>query len=113
MYKITVKNLAIIKIKKLLLEKYYYISMENFNISNNEEPISSLRWALYIFLSGIPLVGLILLIVWALGDGNIHRKNWARGMFIIYLIGIAIVIFSFMFLGLGGLFLSSLNSSQH
>ena len=34
-------------------------------------------WILNIFLSSIPLVGLILMIVWATDKSNIIRKNWA------------------------------------
>ncbi|MDB4091140.1 hypothetical protein N9528_02310 [Crocinitomicaceae bacterium] len=34
-------------------------------------------WILNIFLASIPLVGLILMIVWATDKSNINRKNWA------------------------------------
>tara|TARA_B100001758_G_scaffold220317_1_gene208961 strand:- start:3000 stop:3416 length:417 start_codon:yes stop_codon:yes gene_type:complete len=35
------------------------------------------NWILNIFLTSIPLVGLILMIVWATDKSNINRKNWA------------------------------------
>lgn len=62
-----------------------------------QKTLSSMDWALYIFISTIPVIGFIALLVWALGDGNVHRKNWARGMFLIYLIG-AILIFALVVL---------------
>lgn len=68
----------------------------------NQRPLNFKEWALNIFLSGIPLVGLILLLVWAFNDsGNIHRKEWAKGMLLIYLIIIVLwILFAIFFGGL-------------
>jgi len=70
--------------------------------------ISPGKWALYIFISGIPLVGFIMLLVWAFGnDNNITRQNWAKGMLLIMLIVIILYVLFFVLLGgaalLGGL----------
>lgn len=62
-------------------------------------------WVITIFLTAIPLVGLILLFVWAFGnDGNQTRANWAKANLIVaaILIGfwtiIILPIFGFAFL---------------
>ncbi|MDD2374759.1 MAG: zinc ribbon domain-containing protein [Eubacteriales bacterium] len=49
-----------------------------------------------IILSAIPLVGLILLLVWAFGsDTNANKKNFARAMLIMMIIGVVLsIIFS-------------------
>lgn len=71
-------------------------------LPNDQKPLNFKEWALNIFLAGIPLVGLILLLVWAFNDsGNIHRKEWAKGMLLIYLIFIILwVLFFFVFGGI-------------
>lgn len=60
------------------------------------------EWALVIFVSGLPIIGLIMLLVWAFSnDGNIHRRNWAQGTLIIYVIGFVIAMaFLFLFGGI-------------
>ena len=36
------------------------------------------KWALYIFVAGLPLIGLIMLLVWGFSsDTNTTRQNWA------------------------------------
>ncbi|HET8839331.1 MAG TPA: hypothetical protein VFM82_10105 [Flavobacteriaceae bacterium] len=68
----------------------------------NRKPLNFKEWALYIFLSGLPLIGLILLLVWAFNDsGNIHRKEWAKGMLLIYLI--LIIFWMLILFAFGGL----------
>jgi len=43
------------------------------------QTMSVTDWLINLVLAAIPLVGLILLFVWAFGnDGNITRKNWAK-----------------------------------
>lgn len=70
-------------------------------VPQEQLPLNFKEWALNIFLSGIPLIGLILLLIWAFNDsGNIHRKAWAKGMLLIYLIIIIIwILFMFVFGG--------------
>lgn len=72
----------------------------------DQKPLNFKEWALNIFLAGLPLIGLILLLVWAFNDsGNMHRKEWAKGMLLIYVIAIilsALVVFLFGGLALIG-----------
>jgi len=43
------------------------------------QTMSVTDWLINLVLAAIPLVGLILLFVWAFGnDRNITRKNWAK-----------------------------------
>ncbi|MFP8488512.1 hypothetical protein ACKGJO_05370 [Gracilimonas sp. Q87] len=45
------------------------------------------EWVLTVFISFLPLIGLVMLIVWSLSDNiNPNKRNWARATLIIYLI---------------------------
>jgi len=68
----------------------------------NTQTLSAKEWALTIFISGLPLVGLIMLLIWAFSeDTNIHKKNWAKGSLILMLIIFAIMlVFLFLFGGI-------------
>lgn len=77
-----------------------------YNNGPYESDMSIGRWFVTILLTFIPIVGLILLIVWAAaGDKYPSRKNWAIAqliwMIIIYVIVIVVII-------VGGLALGSL-----
>lgn len=59
-------------------------------------------WVLTILISSIPLVGLIMLIVWAVDkEGNQNKSNWAKATLIWYGIGLAFVIFILFLVGIG------------
>ena len=67
------------------------------------------RWMLTLFLAGLPLVGLIMLIIWAVSSSpdNVSRKNWAIAQFVWTLIGIVgwiilAVVFGSSIAALGG-----------
>ena len=56
--------------------------MENLTADANARIMSYKDWALTIFISSLPLIGFIMLLVWAFGDeSNIHKKNWAKALF--------------------------------
>lgn len=55
--------------------KYGYNGPERFR------PLSPWAYFGYTLLFGIPLIGLICLIVFALSDNNINRRNFARSFF--------------------------------
>lgn len=58
-------------------------------------------WVLTVFISFLPLIGLIMLIVWSLSSQiNPNKRNWARATLIIYLIlTVLYLIFMILFFG--------------
>jgi hypothetical protein len=67
----------------------------------NNRTLDPKEWALTIFISRLPLIGLIMILVWAFSEGNTHRKNWAQGTLILWVIALAIALaFLFLFGGL-------------
>ena len=75
--------------------------MENLS-SQNSRILNYKEWALTIFITGLPLVGIIMLLVWAFSeDTNIHKKNWAKGNLLLMVIMLIIIlVFIFFFGGL-------------
>ena len=71
-------------------------------ISENNRTLDIKEWALTIFIASLPLIGIIMLLIWAFSEEtNIHKKNWAKGNLILFVIGFLVII-SFLFL-FGGL----------
>ena len=71
--------------------------MENLSSENNSV-LSVKDWAITFFISGLPLIGLVMLFVWAFSDDtNLNKKNWAKGYLLIMLIFLLIAL-SFLFL---------------
>ena len=67
----------------------------------NNRTLDAKEWALTIFVSSLPLIGIIMLLVWAFSeDSNIHKKS-----LILWLIGI-IIAFTFLFM-FGGIAIMS------
>ena len=65
---------------------------------NNDRTLEPKEWALTIFISSLPIIGIIMLLVWAFSeDANMHKKNWAIGTLILWIIGF-IIAFAFLFL---------------
>lgn len=69
------------------------------------------RWALYTFISSIPIIGFIMLLVWAFSSSeNVHLQEWAKGKLFIALI-VLILVLGFLFLAGGiGIITHALNN---
>jgi hypothetical protein len=59
----------------------------------SSEPLSVKDWFLTLFISWIPLVGLIMLLVWAFDSTtNINKKNFAKAYLLWTVVGIVFAI---------------------
>jgi hypothetical protein len=59
----------------------------------SSEPLSVKEWFVTLFITYIPLVGMIMMLVWAFDSGtNINKKNFAKASLIWMLVWIAIAI---------------------
>ena len=71
-------------------------------IDQNQKPITTADWFVTILITAIPIVGFIMLFVWAFGD-NAHpsKANWAKATLLWYVVGIVFVgiLFSFGVMG--------------
>jgi len=84
--------------------------MANVGIENQGQgytPMSIGDWIITFIITYIPLIGFIMLFVWAFGDGTHPSKNtWAQASLIMMVIAIVLVIVFFGIFAsiLGGLF---------
>ena len=74
--------------------------MEQQFETHQHQPVKVTDWVLTIFLTAIPLVGLILLFIWAFSnETNPSKANWAKATLIWYAIGIVLTFLFFMLFG--------------
>ncbi|MDR2515623.1 MAG: hypothetical protein LBD02_10550 [Christensenellaceae bacterium] len=75
--------------------------------SNSYETVSLGEWIVTAILQCIPIVGFIMLLVWAFGSGaKPSKQNYARAMLIFWLVGAVLcILLSFAF---GNYFIASL-----
>jgi len=65
-----------------------------------KQPMSVGDWFIAILITAIPVVGLIMLLVWAFGSNtNVNKANWAKASLIWMVIGMIIGFFIFMVAG--------------
>ena len=69
-------------------------------IPNEYRPLSAWAYFGYNILFAIPLVGFIMLIVFAFDSSNINRRNYARSFFCAYLVAIIVVLILALVLGI-------------
>jgi hypothetical protein len=63
----------------------------------NAEPMSTKDWFITQLITYIPLVGLIMLLVWAFDSStNLNKKNFAKASLLWVLIGIGLAIIFFV-----------------
>lgn len=82
--------------------------MENQNQSESyqryqeylKQPMTVGDWFITILVTAIPIVGIIMLLVWAFGSNiNINKANWAKATLIWMVVGIAIIFFILVTVG--------------
>lgn len=66
----------------------------------NQKPMSVKDWLVTLLLMAIPIVGIVLLFVYAFGNNeNVNKQNWAKAQLIMLAIVFAIVIFCLILFG--------------
>lgn len=76
----------------------------DFNEQFKHPPINTGEWFLTILITNIPVIGLIMLIVWAFDkQGNPSKSNWAKAKLLWYVAGIGIAILVLMMVGFGAI----------
>jgi cell division protein FtsW (lipid II flippase) len=76
------------------------------------EPMSVKDWVITLLITYIPLVGLIMLLVWAFDNTtNLNKKNFAKASLLWMLIGIILTVIIFaLFMGAFFSMMDSMNS---
>lgn len=76
--------------------------------SRNGEPVSVGQWMWTMLAVGIPIIGFILLVYWALSSETPPSKsNWAKATLIWMVIGMVLGFLIFVVFGLGAALLAS------
>jgi cation transporter-like permease len=76
-------------------------------IEAQQQPMSVKDWLITLIIIAIPVVGIVMLFVYAFGESdNINKKNWAKAQLI--LIAIVLVLVIFAMLSFGALFASGM-----
>ncbi len=84
----------------LTIKKILY--MENLSAQHDSKIMTPKEWALTIFLASLPIIGFILVLIWAFDSNtDLQKKNWAKGTLLLMVIYFIIaMLFLFMFGGL-------------
>lgn len=70
-----------------------YYRQPNYGAAAYDSPLSVGQFILMFILLSIPIANIVLLFVWAFGgDVNINKRNYARAVLILMLIGISLTI---------------------
>lgn len=76
----------------------------DFNEQFKHPPINTGEWFLTILITNIPVIGFIMLIVWAFDkQENPNKSNWAKAKLLWYIVGIGIAILVLMLVGFGAI----------
>lgn len=68
--------------------------------SSNQKPMSVKDWLITLLLMAIPIVGIVLLFVYAFGNNeNVNKQNWAKAQLIMIGVVLALVIFCLLVFG--------------
>ena len=68
--------------------------------NQDQKPMSVKDWLITMLIMAIPIVGFVMLFVYAFGDnGNVNRKNWAKAQLIVLAIVLGLVIIGMIIFG--------------
>lgn len=69
-----------------------------------ETPVNMWDWFITIAITAIPLVGFIMLLVWAFGsDSKPSKASWAKATLLWYVLGVVLVSFALSLGALGAI----------
>lgn len=80
----------------------------NYYPLQDTTPLRTSDWFWTMFITAIPLVGFIMLLIWSFGSGNnVNKANWAKATLLWILVVTAfyvliLIIFGISFLSAGG-----------
>lgn len=73
--------------------------MEEFE-NQNQKTMSVKDWLITLLIMAIPIVGLVMLFVYAFGnEGNENRRNWAKAQLILLAILLVLVVLCMIIFG--------------
>lgn len=74
----------------------------DFNSEFKHPPVKTGDWFLTILVANIPVIGLIMLIVWAIDkQSNPSKANWAKAKLIWYAVAIGLGLIFLVLMGIG------------
>lgn len=80
--------------------------MESFE-NQNQKPMSVKEWLITFLILAIPLVGLVMLFIYAFGENqNINKQNWAKAQLI--WLAIVLALMFLIFLAFGSIFAAAM-----
>ena len=85
----------------------------NINIPNEYRPLSAWGYVGYNILFNLPIAGLIFVIVFALDNTYIARRNYARSYLCLMLIGLIIAIIAIILVLVFGISIAGLSSLNY
>lgn len=71
-------------------------------LEDNNRPLSTGEWLVTLLISAIPLVGIVMMFVWAFGDGNVGRRNLYRAQLILAAIILSLALLVFIAMAVFG-----------
>ena len=76
-------------------QSYYQVPVTEDSLPENLRPLSPWAYIGYGILMGIPLVGFICMLVFSFSStGNVNRRNYARSVLYMMIIGVVLAIFA-------------------
>lgn len=74
----------------------------DYNAEFKHPTVKTNDWFLTILIANIPIIGFIMLVVWAVDKtGNPNKANWAKATLIWYAVGFGLLVLLLLIIGFG------------
>jgi len=78
----------------------------------NQKPMSVKDWLVTLLIMAIPMIGIVMLFVYAFGNNeNVNRQNWAKAQLI--MLAIVLVLVLLVLVIFGSIFAASMTGSNY